>query len=78
MRPQRAGLQQWWLRGSDAVALACCQTFFINQEVADFYRIDSILCLVDAKHVREHLQARDAAWPCRGAGVDGVDTHRRR
>lgn len=39
------------------------QTFFINQEVSDFYRIDSILCLVDAKHVREHLaevKAEDA------------------
>ena len=37
------------------------QTFFINQEVADFYRIDSILCLADAKHIREHLNVRRAA-----------------
>jgi len=37
------------------------QTFFINREVSDFYRIDSILCLVDAKHVREHLQVRAAS-----------------
>jgi len=34
------------------------QTFFINQEVGDFYRIDSILCLADAKHIREHLNVR--------------------
>lgn len=31
------------------------QTFFINADVADFYRIDSILCLADAKHIGEHL-----------------------
>jgi hypothetical protein len=36
------------------------QTFFINQEIGDLYRIDSILCLVDAKHVREHLQEKKA------------------
>jgi hypothetical protein len=39
-------------------ACRCPQTFFINQEVGDFYRIDSILCLADAKHVREHLNVR--------------------
>lgn len=33
----------------------CSQTFFINADVADFYRIDSILCLADAKHIGEHL-----------------------
>ena len=58
--------------------LVLCQTFFINQEVADFYRIDSILCLVDAKHVREHLQVRDAALPCTGTAVDCVGTTHRR
>ena len=36
------------------------QTFFINPEVGDLYRIDSILCLVDAKHVREHLHEKKA------------------
>jgi len=30
-------------------------TFYINPEVADFYKIDSILTLVDCKHVKEHL-----------------------
>lgn len=30
-------------------------TFYINQEVQDFYKIDSILTLVDCKHVKEHL-----------------------
>ena len=36
------------------------QTFFINPEIGDLYRIDSILCLVDAKHVREHLHEKKA------------------
>ena len=31
-------------------------TFFINPEIADAYRIDSILCLADAKHVGIHLE----------------------
>ena len=31
-------------------------TFFINPEIADTYRIDSILCLADAKHVGIHLE----------------------
>ena len=30
-------------------------TFFINPEIADTYRIDSILCLADAKHIGLHL-----------------------
>ena len=60
----------WW-RGAGATdvrpradfcaACRCPQTFFINQEVGDFYRIDSILCLADAKHVREHLNVRAPA-----------------
>ena len=31
-------------------------TFFINPEIADHYRIDSILCLADAKHIGIHLE----------------------
>ena len=31
-------------------------TFFINPEIADHYRIDSILCLADAKHIGLHLE----------------------
>jgi len=31
-------------------------TFFINPEIADHYQLDSILCLVDAKHVQMHLE----------------------
>ena len=30
-------------------------TFFANQYINTFFRIDAILCLVDAKHIREHL-----------------------
>lgn len=31
-------------------------TFFINPEIAENYRIDSILCLADAKHVALHME----------------------
>ena len=31
-------------------------TFFLNPEIADYYELDSILCLVDAKHVHLHLE----------------------
>jgi G3E family GTPase len=31
-------------------------TFFINPEIADHYRIDSILCLAGAKHIGPHLE----------------------
>lgn len=31
-------------------------TFFINPEIAEHYRIDSILCLADAKHVAMHME----------------------
>jgi G3E family GTPase len=31
-------------------------TFFINPEIADAFRIDSILCLADAKHIGIHLE----------------------
>ena len=35
-------------------------TFFINPEIADHYRIDSILCLADAKHLGLHLEEEKA------------------
>ena len=41
-------------------AAAPPQTFFINPEVGDYYRIDSILCLADAKHIQEHLHEKKA------------------
>ena len=31
-------------------------TFFLNPEIAEVYRIDSILCLADAKHVAMHME----------------------
>ena len=31
-------------------------TFFLNAEIADYYRIDSILCLADAKHIAMHME----------------------
>ena len=35
-------------------------TFFLNPEIADAYRIDSILCLADAKHIALHLEEEKA------------------
>eukprot|EP00239_Pterosperma_sp_CCMP1384_P006762 CAMPEP_0197854068 /NCGR_PEP_ID=MMETSP1438-20131217/23982_1 /TAXON_ID=1461541 /ORGANISM="Pterosperma sp., Strain CCMP1384" /LENGTH=442 /DNA_ID=CAMNT_0043468703 /DNA_START=108 /DNA_END=1433 /DNA_ORIENTATION=+ len=35
-------------------------TFFINPEVNEHYKIDSILCLADAKHIGEHLAEEKA------------------
>eukprot|EP00854_Cymbomonas_tetramitiformis_P025197 gene25197-30755_t len=35
-------------------------TFYINQEVGEFYKIDSILCLADAKHIIEHIEEKKA------------------
>ena len=35
-------------------------TFFINPEIADAFRIDSILCLADAKHIALHLEEEKA------------------
>ena len=31
-------------------------TFFLSAEIAEVYRIDSILCLADAKHVAMHME----------------------
>lgn len=31
------------------------QTFFVDEEMADFYRLDSIVTVVDAKHAGQHL-----------------------
>ena len=31
------------------------QTFFVDVDVDDFARLDSIVTLVDAKHVKQHL-----------------------
>ena len=49
-------------------------TFFINPEIADHYRIDSILCLADAKHIGLHLEEEkpDGAEP--SGPVDPVNS----
>lgn len=31
------------------------QTFFVDPEIADFYKLDAIVTVVDAKHVEQHL-----------------------
>lgn len=31
------------------------QTFFVDPEIADFYKLDAIVTVVDAKHVDQHL-----------------------
>ena len=33
-------------------------TFFLNPEIGDYYALDSILCLVDAKHIQMHLEEK--------------------
>lgn len=35
-------------------------TFFMNADVNDFYKIDSIICLCDAAHIKEHLEEEKA------------------
>ena len=32
-----------------------CQTFFVNEEVAEYASIDAVICVVDAKHILLHL-----------------------
>ncbi|KAF4324928.1 CobW family GTP-binding protein [Paenibacillus sp. 1A_MP2] len=31
------------------------QTFFVDQEIADFYKLDAVVTVVDAKHAGQHL-----------------------
>ena len=38
-------------------------TFFLNPEIADYYELDSILCLVDAKHVHYTWKRRRKKVP---------------
>lgn len=35
-------------------------TFFLNQDIADNFKIDSILCLADSKHIVQHLEEKKA------------------
>lgn len=35
-------------------------TFFANPYIGQIYRIDAILCMVDAKHIKEHLLEKKA------------------
>ena len=42
------------------------QTFFVDDEVKEFFRLDGIVTLVDAKHVEQHLDdPRPRAWRTR-------------
>jgi G3E family GTPase len=45
------------------------QTFFINDEVKSFFRLDGIVTLVDAKHIEQHL---DEETP-EGTGNESVE-----
>ena len=47
-------------------------TFYINQEVQDFYKIDSILTLVDCKHVKEHLDEDSGAIGSEGESPEST------
>jgi G3E family GTPase len=45
------------------------QTFFVNDEVKQFFRLDGIVTLIDAKHIEQHL---DAA-PDQGASNESIE-----
>ncbi len=38
-----------------------CQTFFMDDEIADYYRLDAVITLVDAKHGMETLDRQEEA-----------------
>lgn len=38
-----------------------CQTFFMDEDIADYYRLDAVVTVVDAKHGQETLDAQTEA-----------------
>ncbi|MGE4368973.1 MAG: GTP-binding protein [Burkholderiaceae bacterium] len=38
-----------------------CQTFFMDDEIADYYRLDAVITVVDAKHGMETLDSQEEA-----------------
>lgn len=38
-----------------------CQTFFMDDEIADYYRLDAVITLVDAKHGMQSLDRQEEA-----------------
>jgi len=38
-----------------------CQTFFMDDDIADYYRLDAVVTVVDAKHGMETLDAQEEA-----------------
>ena len=38
-----------------------CQTFFMDDEIADYYRVDAVITVVDAKHGMETLDQQEEA-----------------
>src|SRR5690606_15903817 len=38
-----------------------CQTFFMDDEIADYYRLDAVITVVDAKHGMETLDNQEEA-----------------
>src|SRR5690606_20637726 len=38
-----------------------CQTFFMDDEIADYYRLDAVITVVDAKHGMEALDRQEEA-----------------
>lgn len=38
-----------------------CQTFFMDDDVASYYRLDAVICIVDAKHGMTTLNEREEA-----------------
>jgi G3E family GTPase len=34
---------------------SCLQTFFVDDDLKESCQLDAVLCLVDAKHITQHL-----------------------
>jgi hypothetical protein len=36
--------------------LTCLQTFFVDDDLKESCQLDAVLCMVDAKHITQHLE----------------------
>jgi G3E family GTPase len=48
------------------------QTFFVDEEVRSFARLDGIIALVDAKHIEQHLEANAIPYDSCRRGMDDL------
>ena len=52
---KREAFEARFARDTGGVNKQVAFTFMINPDIGDRFRIDSILCLVDCKHIKQHL-----------------------